>query len=202
LKKIKTTLITSGDSFKPPLVQVNDEKIQDIIRGFDEKENEGFEMQVNSFSLSLPGYIFVELRKILNNFSVAVPDMSHACITLEGGFIASQILNRSNQHINLDIISAMTYSLFQTANWCAWLLKKMNADTILLDCENAFQFIDGLGNAIFSTEIGKMRQKLGLIRLILPQFAKKISNVIKEASQIQDHKSFDIKSLLGELVVK
>ena len=203
LKKIKTTLITSGESFKPPLVQFNDEKIQDIIRGFDVKENAGFDMQVNSFSLSLSEYISVELRKILNNFSVAVPDMAHAYITLEGGFIASQILNRRNLfYNNLDNISAMSYSLFQTANRCAWLLKKMNAETILLDCENTFQFIYGLGNAIFSTEIGKARQKLGLIRLILPQFSKKISYLIKEASQIQDHKSFDIKSLLGELVIK
>ncbi|MHA1126202.1 MAG: roadblock/LC7 domain-containing protein [Promethearchaeota archaeon] len=203
LKKIKTALITSGESFKPPLVQFNDEKIQDIIRGFDVKENAGFNMQVNSFSLSLSEYISVELRKILNNFSVAVPDMSHAYITLEGGFIASQILNRRNPfYNNLDNLSAMSYSLFQTANRCAWLLKKMNAETILLDCENTFQFIYGLGNAIFSTEIGKARQKLGLIRLILPQFSKKISYLIKEASQIQDHKSFDIKSLLGELVIK
>ena len=70
----------------------------------------------------------------------------------------------------------MSYSLYQTANRCAWLLKKMNAETILLDCEHSFQFIYGLGKAIFSTETGKSRQKLGLIRLIIPQFSKKIDN--------------------------
>jgi hypothetical protein len=96
----------------------------------------------------------------------------------------------------------MSYSLFQTANRCAWLLKKMQAERILLDCQDSFQFIDGLGKAIFSTEIGKLRQKLGLIRLILPQFSKKIDTLIKKASEIQDHRTFDIRRMLGELVIK
>jgi len=41
-----------------------------------------------------------------------------------------------------------------------------------------------------------------LIRLILPQFSKKIENLVKEASEIQDHSTFDIKRMLGELVIK
>jgi len=59
-----------------------------------------------------------------------------------------------------------------------------------------------LGKAIFSTEIGKSRQKLGLIRLILPQFSTKIRKLIKQASEIQNQNVFDIKSMLGELVIK
>ncbi|MCK4778884.1 MAG: hypothetical protein KAT57_01790, partial [Candidatus Lokiarchaeota archaeon] len=145
----------------------------------------------------------LELRKVLTNISVTIPDLKYAFVTIEGGFIASKLLK--NIHMDtekLDKISAMSYSLFQTANRCAWLLKKMKADRILLDCQNSFQFIDGLGKAIFSTEIGKLRQKLGLIRLILPQFSKKIDSLVKEASEIQDHRSFDIKRMLGELVIK
>ena len=158
---------------------------------------------MSSFSSSLSERISFELRKVLNNFSVAIPDLKYAYITIEGGFIASKILkNIDIESDKLDKISAMSYSLFQTANRCAWLLKKMRADRILLDCQNSFQFIDGLGKAIFSTEIGKLRQKLGLIRLILPQFSKKIETLVKEASEIQDHSTFDIKRMLGELVIK
>ncbi len=102
----------------------------------------------------------------------------------------------------LDKISAMSYSLFQTANRCAWLLKRMRAERILLDCDNTFHFIDGMGKIIFSTVIGKMKQKLGLIRLILPQFTKKVNELIKEASKIQEHETFDIKRMLGELIIK
>ncbi|KKM00577.1 hypothetical protein LCGC14_1803000, partial [marine sediment metagenome] len=135
--------------------------------------------------------------------SLTIPDLKYAFITIEGGFIASKVLKKISLNAEkLDEISAMTYSLFQTANRCAWLLKKMQAERILLDCKNSFQFIYGLGKAIFSAEIGKLRQKLGLIRLILPQFSKKISTLIKKASEIQDYRTFDIKRMLGELVIK
>jgi predicted regulator of Ras-like GTPase activity (Roadblock/LC7/MglB family) len=203
LKKIKTTLITSGESFKPPLIQFDDQKIQTIIESFNVKENENLTFRLSSYSLSLSENISIELRKILNNFSVAFPDLKYAYITIEGGFIVSKIQKGYDEAEEvLDSASAMSYSLFQTANRCAWLLKKMNAESILLDCENTFQFIYGVGNAIFSTEIGKSRQKLGLIRLILPQFSNKIKNLVKQASEIQEHSSFNIKSLLGELVIK
>jgi len=203
LKKIKTTLITSGESFKPPLVQFDEQRIQSIIKGFNVKENENFNFNVSSFSLNLSENISMELRKVLSNFSIAIPDLKYAYITIEGGFIASKILkNTIDKEKNLDNISAMSYSLFQTANRCAWLLKKMNAENILLDCEKSFQFIHGLGKAIFSTEMGKSRQKLGLIRLIIPQFSNKIHSLIKRASEIQDQRPFDIKTMLGELIIK
>ncbi|MFX1325367.1 MAG: hypothetical protein ACFE8N_10445 [Promethearchaeota archaeon] len=203
LRKIKTSLITSGESFKPPLIQFNSQKIQNIIEGFNVKENEDISFKLSPFSLSFSENVSLELRKALNTISVAVPDLRYAFITIEGGFIASKLLKKVDVRIEtLDKISAMSYSLFQTANRCAWLLKKMNADSILLDCQNSFQFIDGLGKAIFSTVIGKARQKLGLIRLILPQFTKKIDVLLKEASEIQDVRTFDIKRMLGELVIK
>ena len=203
LKKIKTTLITSGESFKPPLIQFNNQKIQRIIEGFKIKENEDSDMRLSSFSLSFSENISLEMRKILKNISVTIPDLNYAFVTIEGGFIASKFLKKSDIDTEkLDKVSAMSYSLFQTANRCAWLLKKMQAESILLDCQNSFQFIDGLGKAIFSTEIGKQRQKLGLIRLILPQFSKKIDNLVKRASEIQDLGAFDIKRMLGELIIK
>ena len=203
LRKIKTSLITSGESFKPPLIQFNSQKIQNIIEGFNLKENEEKNFKLSPFSLSFSKAISLELRNVLNTISRAIPDLKYAFVTIEGGFIASKILrNLDLDSEKLDKSSAMSYSLFQTANRCAWLLKKMHAENILLDCQHSFQFIEGLGKAIFSTIIGKARQKLGLIRLILPQFTKKISNLIKEASEIQDFKSFDIKRMLGELVIK
>jgi len=203
LKKIKTTLIKSGESFKPPFFQFNDQNIQSIIEEFNVKENEKFDLRLLSFSLSFSETISLELRKVLNNISITIPDLNYAFITIEGGFVASKILKKGDTDIeHLDKISAMSYSLFQTANRCAWLLKKMLADRILLDCQNSFQFIEGLGKAIFSIEIGKIRQKLGLIRLKLPQFSKKIDSLIKRASEIQNHQTYDIKRALGGHVIR
>ncbi|MHA2282963.1 MAG: hypothetical protein ACXAC5_19150 [Promethearchaeota archaeon] len=203
LRKIKTSLITSGESFKPPLIQFNNQKVLNIIEGFNVKENEEIDFKLSPFSLSFSKPTSLKLTKVLGNISVTVPDMKYAFVTIEGGFIASRLLK--NYDLNdekLDKISAMSYSLFQTANRCAWLLKKMHAESILLDCQHSFQFIEGLGKAIFSAVIGKIRQKLGLIRLILPQFTNQINNLIKEASEIQDFRTFDIKRMLGELVIK
>jgi predicted regulator of Ras-like GTPase activity (Roadblock/LC7/MglB family) len=203
LKKIKTSLITSGDSFKPPLIQFDNQKIQNILKGFDVKEDKNLDLTISSFSLSFSESISLELKKILNDFSFTIPDLKYAIVSIEGGFIAAEMLkNSSIQKDKLDRISAMSYSVFQTANRCSWLLKKMHTENILIDCHNSFQFINGLGRAIFCTEIGKTKQKLGLLRLILPQFLNKIDDLIKRASEIQEPYPFDIKRLLGDLVIK
>ncbi|TFG08768.1 MAG: hypothetical protein EU539_01590 [Promethearchaeota archaeon] len=203
LKKIKTSLITSGETFKPPLIRFNDRKIQHILNGFDVKENDNLNLKISPFSISFSETISYKLKKVLKDFSLTIPDLKYAFISIEGGFIASQVLKNSEQpKENLDNISAMSYSVFQTANRCSWLLKKMNTDNILIDCNHKFQFINGVGRSIFCTEIGKNKQKLGLLRLILPQFSKKISALIKMAAEIQEPRLFDIKSLLGDLVIK
>jgi len=203
LKKIKTSLITSGESFKPPLIQFDNQKIQNILKGFDVKEDKNLDLTISSFSLSFSESISLELKKILNDFSFTIPDLKYAIVSIEGGFIAAEMLkNSSIQKDKLDRISAMSYSVFQTANRCSWLLKKMHTENILIDCHNSFQFINGLGRAIFCTEIGKTKQKLGLLRLILPQFLNKIDDLIKRASEIQEPYPFDIKRLLGDLVIK
>ena len=134
---------------------------------------------------------------------MAIPDLRYAHISIKGGFIASKIIKTSNVP-NLDTISAMDYALFQTANKYAMLLKNMKVENVLLDCEDVFQFISNysLENAIFSTEIGKSRQKLGLIRLIIPQFSRKISNLIKEATEIKNADVVDVKHLISELFIK
>jgi predicted regulator of Ras-like GTPase activity (Roadblock/LC7/MglB family) len=203
LKKIKTSLITSGDSFKPPLIQFDGQKIQNILKGFDVKEDKNLDLKISSFSLSFSESISLELKKILSDFSFTIPDLKYAIVSIEGGFIAAEMLkNPSILKDKLDRISAMSYSVFQTANRCSWLLKKMHTEKILIDCQNSFQFINGLGKAIFCTEIGKTKQKLGLLRLILPQFLNKIDDLIKRASEIQEPSLFEIKRLLGDLVIK
>ena len=201
LKKIKTSLITSGESFKPPLVQfLDDQGLQKVIQGFNLKEEGDYKLF--PFSMNISERIAIELKKVLKNFNTAIPDLKYAHITTEGGFIISKILNTMEiPREELDYISAMSYALFQMVNRCAVLLKKMYAESILLDCDNTFQFIYGMGNSIFSTEIGKSKQRLGLIRLILPQFTKKINMLVKQASELQDQEVFDSKNLSGEFII-
>jgi predicted regulator of Ras-like GTPase activity (Roadblock/LC7/MglB family) len=203
LRKIKTNLITSGESFKPPLIQFNEQKVKSIVGNFSLKESGELDTRLSPFSLMFSENISLELKKVLKEISVTILDLKHAFVTIDGGFIASEIIKNSTPGKNkLDNISAMSYSLFQTANRCSWLLKKMHTESVLLDCQNSYQYINGLRKGIFCVKIGKSRQKLGLLRLFLPQYSKKINTLIKKAAEIQEPRTFDIKRLLGELIIK
>ncbi|MBD3341734.1 MAG: hypothetical protein GF353_21695 [Candidatus Lokiarchaeota archaeon] len=203
LKKIKTSLLTSGESFKPPLINYDEHKIEEIFKSFNVKEADSLNTNLDSFSLSIPSSTSTELSRILKDLSIAIHDLKYAFISMEGGFLASKIIKcDSMEHKNLDNISAMSYSLFQTANRCSWLLKRMRVKNILIDCNRSFQFIIGLNKAIFSTLISKERQKLGLLRLILPQFSRKFEFLIKETFESREFKILDVKKILSDLIIE
>lgn len=204
LKKVKNSLLTSKKEFKPPLIEFTGDKLQEILERFKIKDRNEENYNFSSFSLNISEDMTWELNKLLNNFSRTILDLNYAFLTVEGGFILSQILKSEEiEDDSIDSISAMSYSLFQVANRCSWLLKKMEAEKILLDTQNSFQFINKVHRGVFCSEIakgGKMR--LGLIRLYIPQFLKKASEILKKASEREKMKSFDIKNLLGEMIIK
>ncbi len=203
LRKIKSTLITSGESFKPPLIEYNKQKISTIINSFNIKDETNQKFRISSQSMIFSEELSLNTNKALKDFSKTIPDLKYAFITIEGGFILSSLLKEGScNNIRLDNISAMSYSLLDTANRCAWLLKKMNADNILLDCDHSFQFIQRLEKSIFSAEIIKARQKLGLLRLILPQFSSRINKLVLNATKVEEQRFFDVKKLLGKLIIK
>ncbi|MHA1725007.1 MAG: roadblock/LC7 domain-containing protein [Promethearchaeota archaeon] len=203
LKKIKTALLTSQQTFRPPLIEFDENKLWEIISGFNVKEEENFMEPVNSISLNFSASSIRDLKKVLKSFAITVPDLKFAFVSIEGGFIASELYKKINkQEINIDTISGMSYSLFSTADRCTWILKKMSVENILIDCKNSFQFINRVKNGIFSAEIGKTGQKLGLLRLILPQFSYKINEIFESISRENEQETINIKSLLGNLVIK
>lgn len=79
--------------------------------------------------------------------------------------------------------------------------KKMNAESILLDCGNTYQFICKTGKVIFGTEIEKSPKILNIVRLAIPQFSKDIDELIVEASESQKIKKFNVKKLLKNLAI-
>ena len=79
----------------------------------------------------------------------------------------------------------------------------MKVDSILMECDGYFQFISELGDGIFSLSVNKGKQKLGLLRLLLPRYLKILTNVIKNVKVIEAPlKMFDINTLVGELCLK
>ncbi len=178
---IKKALILSGESFKPPLRHFTDDKMDDMFDSINVKEDITYNNAISYFSFNISEDLNQNLSNILNDFSNHTLDLVDTFITFDGGFVIAEKVNLINSsQPNLDAKATMSYSLFSTADKCAWLLKKMHVDSILLECNNYFQFIHKVGNGIFSTTISKGRQKLGLLRLIIPRYAKKIKNILEK----------------------
>ncbi len=196
---IKKALILSGESFKPPLRHFSQKKIDDMFINSDFNDDIEQNEKISYFSLKLSSEFNIQLKNILHEFNRNILDLQNSFISLEGGYLISHILNR-DLDLDLDNQATMSYSLFTTAAKCAWLLKKMQLKSILLECNEYFQFIHKLGNGIFSSTIKKGRQNLGLLRLIIPRYCKKLSNLLDNSIQKDEMANpFKIESLFTEL---
>lgn len=204
MKEIKRALILSGESFKPPLRKFNQSQLNELLKSFNVKEDSKENSYLSLGSVCFSEEIIEKLTSILNKLSQDIMDLKRASITTSGGFLISK-LSRTNDFSELDFEqeSALTYSLYSTSNRCAWLLKKMKVNSILLECDNDFQFVSELGDGIFSLIVNKGQQKLGLLRLLLPRYLKSLSLLIKNAKIIENPiKSMNIGSLIGEICLK
>ena len=184
LIKIKKFLLTSGEKFLPPLREFNEKAVQNIISAFKVKEeiSEKNTLSRNSFCISKE--INDEINNILKNFVKNVSNLKNSIITINGGFILSFIERDPNKNLDIETEAAMSFSLFNTSDRCAWLLKKMHVESILLECENYFQFINRIEDGIFSSKISKGQQKIGLLRLILPQYIESIKKTLNKARSL------------------
>ncbi len=203
LIEIKKALILSGQSFKPPLRHFTEEEVNKIIKISDVKEEIQVHDEVSFYSVKIDPAMSMKLDQILDEFQRNTLDLIEAFIILDGGFIIASIESNRIRNSNLmDTKATMSYSLLATANKCAWILKKMHVNSILLECTNSFQFIHKVHDSIFSVHIAKGRQKLGLLRLIIPRYCKKITNVLLEKHELKNQPiAVDFTSLFSELVL-
>ena len=199
LVEIKKALIMSGESFKPPLRHFSEDQVDKIMNISDVKEEIQIHDRVSFYSMKIDQIMSMKLDQILDEFRKNTLDLMEGFIILDGGFIISSV---SDSPSSLDSKAAMSYSLLVTANKCAWILKKMHVNSILLECTNSFQFINKVHDSIFSVRIAKGRQKLGLLRLIIPRYCKKITKVLIENQKIEKQAlSIDFTSLFSELAL-
>lgn len=203
LTEIKKALILSGESFRAPLRHFSEDEIRNLIDSSDIKEDLGQNESVSYFSTIISSSFNHQIKSILNQFSKHILDLKNAFVTLEGGFLLSNVEKIPDSVHSLDSIATMCQSLMSTADKCSWLLKKMHAETILIECIDSFQFINKVGkNNLFSTEIRKGRQKLGLLRLILPRYSGKISELLKEIQYLEPtSEAPKLENLFTELIL-
>ncbi|UYP46416.1 hypothetical protein NEF87_002701 [Candidatus Lokiarchaeum ossiferum] len=200
---IKKSLILSGESFIPPLRHFSEKKINDMFDSIDVKENLSYNDSIAYFSFNISKELNQNLTNVLKEFSNHTLDLIDAFITYEGGFVIAEKINPNIMELmDIDAKATMSYSLFSTADKCAWLLKKMHIESILLECKECFQFINKVGNGIFSTTIAKGRQKLGLLRLIIPRYCKKIVGILQNINlESNSAKIPSFQDLFSELII-
>jgi len=203
LLKIKKCLILSGESFKPPIRKYSPEEIQTLLNSLEVKEDLGKKDRISLFSLCLSQGTYQDLDRVLEEFGRNTLDLINSYITFDGGFVLSSYYNHQITDLNkIEIDATLSNSLFFTADKCAWLLKKMHVKSILLECIDEFQFINLVKNSIFSTTIEKGRQKLGLLRLIIPKYCTKIEKILIESENSTKLKpKIRVDSLFSQLIL-
>jgi predicted regulator of Ras-like GTPase activity (Roadblock/LC7/MglB family) len=202
LIEIKKALILSGESFQPPLRHFSRTQINSLVNNSDVKEEIEMKTSIPFFSAEINTELSYNLDLTLSNFAKHILELKSSFIALEGGFIISKIKRENNSIFDLDTQATMCYSLLSTAENCAWMLKKMHVKSILMECTDSFHFINKIGKNIFSTHITKGRQKLGLLRLILPRYTKKIEKFMEEIQYKKPSQGIsNIENLFSELVI-
>jgi predicted regulator of Ras-like GTPase activity (Roadblock/LC7/MglB family) len=202
--EIKKALVMSGESFKPPLRKYTKQEMEELTNSFNLKENVESSSSLNFNSVFIDEETSFELEKTMDTLSVKIDDLNRAYLTIEGGFIVSQI--QKNNFINqskLESQATMSYSLLSTADQCSWFLKKMQVTSILLECKDSFQFINRVGSGILSIDINKGSQKLGLLRMILPKFMKKFDEILSLALiKTKEKPMLDMKEIFSQIILQ
>ncbi len=189
-KKIKMPLELSKESFRPLPIRFKNRIFRNGIVRVNTKENEGVRFKQSPYSLNLAN-TSKELNKIMFDISRVIPELEYAFISVEGGFIASNLLISVDITIEkLDNISAMSYSFFQTANRCAWFTKQIDVDCISCLGTKFYAFIFNIEKAIFSVRVKKIEVsrenpkrtplRFDFLRVVLSEFSKKINLIFQE----------------------
>jgi len=194
LLSIQETLENSGLEFKPPLRSFSEQEVKTILESFSVKENDEIINNINTFSIKITPELSSKIRDSVFDYSKNVPGVRLACITLNGGYS----LCKFSLDPLLDSEGAMSFSLFDTSKRILYMLRKDMINSILCECTNYSHFIYDLNKGIFSTFISKGEKRLGLLRLLIPQYINQMNNYLKEADKTSED-LLNFKQIFEEL---
>ncbi|NVM54418.1 MAG: roadblock/LC7 domain-containing protein [Candidatus Helarchaeota archaeon] len=194
LHSISKILDESGLEFKPPLRSFSEEEVKNILESFSVKEDDEISSKITTFSLKVTAELSSKIRDLVFDYSKNVPGVKVACITLSGGYP----LCKFTLDPVIEAEGAISFSLFDTSKRIIYMLKKTPINSVLCECANYSHFIYDLSGGIFSTFISKGEKRLGLLRLLIPQYVKQMTGYLREADKTPEEE-FNIKQILEEL---
>ena len=194
LNSINEILENSEIEFKPPLRTFSENEVKNILESFSVKEDDETSSNIDIFSLKISAKLSSKIRDLVFDYSKNVPGVKHACITLNGGYP----LCKFTLDPIIEAEGAMSFSLFDTSKRILYMLKKDTINNVLCETKNYSHFIYNLNGGIFSTFVSKGEKRLGLLRLLIPQYVRTMNDYLKEADKTPES-LFNIKQILEEL---
>ena len=197
LNAIQMILEDSKKDYKPPLRTFAQDEVEEILESFKVKDSSNNnDRNIDTFMLQMSAETSNNIRNSVLDFSKNVPGVKLASVTLNGGYSICKFIFDSL----LESEGAMAFSLFDTSRRIIWMLKKTNINNVLCDCKNYIHFMYHIQNgSIFSCYISRGEDKrLGLFRLLIPQYVQNIKSYLKEASKTT-LESFNITQIINEL---
>lgn len=176
----------------PPLRAFETGQKTQIFNAFNVHEGPHRTWTPSTVNLSITESIAQQITEIVTDFLQALPSAETGEVCLEGGYlIPTQRFNEGMRIRN----STLTYTLFDTSRKVAQLVKRTAILQVLIDCGNQQHFIYRLAGGLFSTLIRKDSMRLGLLRLVIPNFISEIESVLQKAPMAQ-RPSLDVNGFL------
>ncbi|MHA1268209.1 MAG: roadblock/LC7 domain-containing protein [Candidatus Helarchaeota archaeon] len=182
LSGISRTIEASGNDFKPPLRSYDKNALKQILDSFNVKEDGSFQESYSTININLSEEISNKIRDCIFDFSRTVPGVKMASISLNGGY------NLLNVNLDSNVTQsegALSYTLFDTSKKVISTLKQTPINNVLIDCDGYTHFIYGCEMGIFSTYISRGQKRLGLLRLLIPQYVKIISDLLLQSQKLE-----------------
>ncbi len=184
-----------NEQFIPPLRTFKKNERTQIYNSFNVREGSQRTWATGTLNLAITETAAQQITAIVSDFLQALPSAETGEVCLEGGYlIPTQRYNEGKRIRN----STLTYTLFDTSQKVAQLVKRTKILQVLCDCVTQQHFIYRLAGGLFSTLIRKDSTRLGLLRLIIPNFIAEIESVLEKAP-ITQKPSLDLDGFLEAL---
>jgi len=181
-----------NEQFIPPLRTFEQSERTQIYNAFNVREGPKRTWSTGSLNMAITENTAQQITEIVTDFLQALPSATTGEVCLEGGYlIPTQRYNEGMRIRN----STLTYTLFDTSRKVAQLVKRTGILQVLCDCGTKQHFIYRLAGGLFSTLIRKDSTRLGLLRLIIPNFIAEIESVLEKAP-IAQRPSLDVDGFL------
>ena len=172
----------SGTDFKPPLRSYDKNELKNVLDNFNVKVNGSYKESYSSMNINLSEDISNKIRDCIFDFSRTVPGVKMASISLNGGY---NLMNMKLDSTNTQSEGPLSYTLYDTSKKIINTLKQTAINNVLIDCIGYSHFIYGCDIGIFSTYISRGQKRLGLLRLLIPQYVKMLSTFLVESKKLE-----------------